>query len=122
MAKAPSKNGSSTKVTRISASDTSTNSTAPTKSTKAAKTARKAEIAEKTTRERSTKGLGAPFVAMGRYFKGAWAELRQVRWPDRKSTWGMTGALIAFTAFFVIVILFLDYAFSQLFKLILGSN
>jgi preprotein translocase subunit SecE len=62
------------------------------------------------------------FRRMGAYFKGAWVELRQVRWPDRKATWGMTGALLAFTLFFVVVILVLDYGFSQLFKLILGSN
>ena len=63
-----------------------------------------------------------PFARLMRYFKGAWHELRQVRWPDRKNTWAMTGALLAFTVFFIIVILVLDFAFSELFKLILGSN
>jgi len=62
------------------------------------------------------------FVRMGRYFKGAWTELRLVRWPDRKATWGMTGALLVFTLFFVVVILILDYGFSELFKFILGSK
>jgi preprotein translocase SecE subunit len=56
---------------------------------------------------------------MWTYFKGAWTELRLVRWPDRKSTWSMTGALLAFTIFFIVVILILDYGFSQLFKLIM---
>ena len=56
------------------------------------------------------------------YFVGAWQELKQVRWPDRRSTWAMTGALIAFTVVFVIVILLIDYGFSWLFKLIIGTK
>jgi len=59
------------------------------------------------------------FVAIGSYFKGAWRELRQVRWPDRKSAWGMTIAVILFTAFFIALIVILDIVFKQLFELIL---
>lgn len=33
----------------------------------------------------------------------------------------MTGALLAFTLFFVLVILVLDYGFSQLFKLLMSN-
>ena len=128
MAKAPSKNASTTKVTRITASDAGTKKaeSTTTKSKKTVKTVSDAKDVKKAKTKPTVKGIlkgiAKPFVAFGRYFKGAWAELRQVRWPDRKSTWGMTGALIAFTAFFVIVILLLDYLFSLLFKLILGSN
>lgn len=57
-----------------------------------------------------------PFRAVGGYFKGAWVELRQVRWPNRSSTWGLTLAVILFSAFFALVILGLDAAFSYLFK------
>lgn len=53
------------------------------------------------------------------YFKGAWYELKQVRWPDRKATWGMTVAVIIFTAFFVLLVLLLDAAFKYLFDLII---
>lgn len=53
------------------------------------------------------------------YFKGAWFELRQVRWPNRRATWSMTGALLGFTAFFVVFILLIDLLFENLFKLIL---
>ena len=60
-----------------------------------------------------------PFFALGRYFKGAWYELRQVRWPDRKATWGLTGAVLLFTGFFVVLILLLDVLFKYLFELIL---
>ena len=57
--------------------------------------------------------------ASGGYFKGAWEELRQVRWPNRRATWGMTGAVLAYSAFFVVVVLLLDAAFKYLFDLIL---
>ena len=123
MAKAPAKKDSASKVTRITASDVKKPAKTPSEE-RAIKgdTPSQAEIKEKTSKRPSITGAGKPFKAIGRYFKGAWAELRQVRWPDRKNTWAMTGALIAFTAFFVVLILFVDYLFSQLFKLILGSN
>ena len=60
-----------------------------------------------------------PFFAIWRYLKGSWYELRQVRWPDRRTTWAMTGALLLFTAFFVVVILLLDAGFQYLFNIIL---
>jgi preprotein translocase SecE subunit len=64
-----------------------------------------------------------PFVktlfAIGGYFKGAWIELRLVRWPTRRATWGLTFAVILFSAFFVVIILLLDILFKYLFELIL---
>jgi preprotein translocase SecE subunit len=64
-----------------------------------------------------------PFVktlfAIGGYFKGAWIELRLVRWPTRSATWGLTFAVILFSAFFVVIILLLDVLFKFLFQLIL---
>lgn len=60
-----------------------------------------------------------PFRAVGGYFKGAWVELRQVRWPDRKATWSLTLAVIIFSLFFALVILGLDWVFSYLFKEVL---
>jgi preprotein translocase SecE subunit len=50
------------------------------------------------------------------YFSGSWRELRQVRWPNRRATWGLTLAVIAFTLVIVVFILVLDYGFEQLFK------
>lgn len=117
MAKAPTKKTADTKVTRITASDVGKTAAPGVQSGKPAKgqkTAAQAAAAKKPTKN--------PFARLMRYFKGAWHELRQVRWPDRKNTWAMTGALLAFTVFFIIVILVLDFAFSELFKLILGSN
>lgn len=61
----------------------------------------------------------APLIALGSYFKGAWFELRQVRWPNRKATWSLTGAVLLFTGFFVVLILLLDVFFKYIFELIL---
>ena len=65
--------------------------------------------------------LFRPFVALWRYLSGAWTELRQVRWPNRKTTWKMVLAVIVYTAIFVVFISLLDLFFSWLFNLILGK-
>ena len=130
MAKQPSKKSttkkdttSETTVTRIKATEEKSavvtkKAPASTKSstTKTKKTTKPitAEPLEGTGKRRN------PFKALGGYFKGAWYELRQVRWPDRKATWSMTGALLAFTAFFVVIILLLDALFKYVFQLIIG--
>ena len=59
------------------------------------------------------------FQHIGRYFKGAWVELKQVRWPTRKATWGLTIAVLIFSAFFVGLIVLLDLGFNSLFELII---
>lgn len=95
-------------VTRISAKD---------KSVKARKSA--PTKIRKPKRQRSdsdgVERRGTPIS----YFKGAWYELQQVRWPTRRATWGMTGAVLAFSAFFVIFILLVDALFKYIFELIL---
>ena len=122
MAKAPTKKTAGTKVTRITASDAAPKKPAKqAANTKPAIAKKDGKKAEKQT-DLSKKQRKNPLARLGRYFKGAWHELKQVRWPDRKNTWAMTGALLAFTLFFIVVILVLDFAFSQLFKLIMGNN
>lgn len=69
--------------------------------------------------KKELKGVLKILIASGRYFKGAWIELRQVRWPNRKATWGLTLAVLLFTAFFFILIVLLDAGFKELFNLIL---
>jgi len=63
--------------------------------------------------------LIAPIFAIGGYFKGSWKELRQVRWPNRRATWGLTAAVLLFTGLFVALIVSLDAIFSSLFNLII---
>ncbi len=69
--------------------------------------------------QRKPSKLARPFRIVGGYFKGAWVELRQVRWPGRRSTWGLTVAVIVFSLFFALVIVGLDAVFSYLFKEVL---
>lgn len=60
------------------------------------------------------------FSPMVNYFKGAWEELGEVRWPTRQATIGLSIAVIIFSAFFAVLILLLDVLFDYLFKLMLG--
>ena len=106
-------------VTRIKATGTTKKTKKSKSADTPAKTTKVARIAEK----KDTKGNDAkrqnPIAAFIGYFKGAWYELRQVRWPNRKATWSLTGAVLAFAAFFVIFILLLDALFKYIFELIL---
>ncbi len=58
----------------------------------------------------------APFVKLGQYIKNSWSELRQVRWPNRKTTWKMLFAVIIYTAIFITFIMLLDALFTLLFN------
>ena len=66
--------------------------------------------------------LFRPFVYLWRYLRDSWREIRQVRWPNRRATWKMVLAVIAYTALFVVIISLLDLFFSWLFNLILGKG
>lgn len=107
-------------VTRIKAADTKPAAIDQTPKQKIAKKAETATEKKQKIKKPSAKGLARPFVATGGYFKGAWYELKQVRWPNRRATWGLTGAVLLYTAFFAVLILLLDGAFKFLFDLILG--
>ena len=63
-----------------------------------------------------------PFVYLFRYIRDSWMELRQVRWPNRKTTWKMVLAVIIYSALFMVIISLLDLFFSWLFGLILGNK
>jgi preprotein translocase subunit SecE len=102
-----------TTVTRIKADDGK-----PVKATAKA-VAPKTKAKAKKTSKVSARSVFKPFIAAGTYFKGAWYELRQVRWPNRKETWGLTAAVMIFSAFFILLIVLLDALFKYLFELIL---
>lgn len=107
--KTTKKEAEETKITRITAKDDTA------KERKIA--AQPKEKAASSADEKKTKN---PFKALGRYFKGAWAELKQVRWPTRRATWSLTLAVLAYTAIIATVILLLDALFKYLFELMLG--
>lgn len=113
MAKNPKDN--QTKVTRIKASDLKPSEAVEIKDVQPVKRVKKTNATE----DKKRFWLIRMFVAIGTYFKGAWTELRAVRWPNRRATWGLTAAVLVFTAFFVLVILLLDALFKELFSLIL---
>lgn len=107
------------KVTRITAKDdapkkVAKNAVKPAKAIKARKVTKKPAKASVDTSE--SKNV---FVRIGGYFKGAWVELRQVRWPNRKATWALTVAVTLFSLFFMGLIILLDMLFKWLFELII---
>ena len=103
-----------TNVTRIKASGSVSKK-------KSDKTTTKTVVAAATAPKKSKRrSILSPFAAIGAYFKGAWVELRQVRWPTRGATWSLTGAVLLFTAFFVVLVLLLDALFKYVFELIIG--
>lgn len=135
-AKGKSKQKSQSHITRITAGDKATKPKKPSilatakelagraqtekSSTKTAKTSAKTKTAA--SKPKNSKSHRNPLSAITGYFRGAWQEIKQVRWPDRRSTWGMVGALIVFTAALFLVIILLDYGFAWLFKLIMGTK
>ena len=50
-----------------------------------------------------------PFIALGRYFRNSWRELRQVEWPSRRATWQMTLGIILFCLVIGIFVLLSDW-------------
>ena len=82
---------------------------------KAVKTAAKAKKADQKAAKKSLAKKESK-----NYFKNAWLELRQVRWPSRKATWKMVAAVFIYTGLFIAIIMLLDALFTWLFGLILG--
>lgn len=78
-------------------------------------------VTDKKPKAKRARGGFNLFSAIGGYFKGAWVELRLVRWPTRRATWSLTGAVLVYSAFFVVLVLLLDAGFKYLFELILGK-
>lgn len=110
MAKAKDED-SKAQVTRIKSGSTSAKTSKITKPAKESKRSKTKKVSDSD----SINKRGNIFT----YFKGAWYELRQVHWPTRGATWGLTGAVLAFSAFFVVSILLLDAFFKWIFELIL---
>ncbi len=108
------------KVTKIKAKSTTA---------KTAEKPKKAEVKKaevKKTKAKNTEKkpfiLWRPLVYLGRYLRDSWREIRQVRWPNRKSTWKMVLAVVIYTVIFMVFISVLDLIFSQLAGLIFGNN
>ena len=94
---------------------------------KQAAAAKKAEKAErKAAKEAEAEKkkvfiLFRPFVAIGRYVRDSFREVRQVRWPDRKSTWKMTLSVIVYVVLIAAAIMLLDALFTFVFNQLLKN-
>lgn len=66
--------------------------------------------------------LARPFVALGRYLRDSWREIRQVRWPGRKLTWKMTLAVLIYCAIFIVFIVLVDTFFTFIFNLLINAK
>ena len=64
--------------------------------------------------------IAKPFIAFGRYLRDSWREIRQVRWPNRKTTWKMVLAVFIYSALLITIIMLLDALFTWLFNIILN--
>lgn len=106
------------KVTRIKATDEKPVA----KKTKATKPSAGASVSspKKSEPKKQSKQRRNPFAPIAGYFKGAWQELKLVRWPTRRATWGMTAAVLLYTALFVAIIIVLDLGFNKLLETMLG--
>ena len=94
---------------------------------KEAAAAKKAEKAEKKAAKEAAKEdkkvffLFRPFVAIGRYIRDSFREVRQVRWPDRKSTWKMTLSVVLYVLLIAAIIMLLDAFFTFIFNQLLSN-
>ena len=71
----------------------------------------KTQKTEKVKKPKKPFILFRPFIALGRYLRDSWRELRQVRWPNRKATWKMVIAVLVYSAIFFVLIMLLDSLF-----------
>lgn len=95
----------------------------PKKLTRAEKKA--AKLARKNDEERPIKSyfiLFRPFVRLGRYLRDSWREIRQVRWPNRKTTWKLTLAVLVYSALFIVFLTLIDVFFTFIFDLLFKTN
>jgi len=51
-----------------------------------------------------------------RFFREAWAEVRQVSWPTRRETWKLTLAVFIFAVVFGTLVWAVDYGLEKLFR------
>lgn len=96
------------------------------KGAKTPKTAEKAPKSNLKTKKPLPKGIkiiqkpfafiGKPLVTLARYIKASWREIRQVRWPNRKTTWKMVFAVLMYTILFAAIIMILDAIFTLIFN------
>jgi preprotein translocase SecE subunit len=66
--------------------------------------------------------LFIPFIALGRYIRDSFRELRQVRWPNRKETWKLVISVIVYVFLISGFIMLLDMLFNFIFSQVYGGK
>ncbi len=61
-------------------------------------------------------------ILVPKYFRTSWAEIRLVKWPNRRETRRLTMAVIGFAVVFGALVATLDYGLGKLFKIIILGN
>ncbi len=80
-----------------------------------------AKTTEKVKAEKIEKAPKAPKTKKVGYFRGAFAELKQVHFPTRKATWKMVLAVVIYVLAFTALVLLLDMLFDFIFKNLLRA-
>lgn len=62
------------------------------------------------------RALDAILFTLPRYLRGAWGEIRQTTWPNRKETIRLTFAVFVFSTAFAVFVAVLDFALDKIFK------
>ena len=60
--------------------------------------------------------LGKRVRIMPKFFREAWAEIRQVTWPGKRETYRLTSAVFIFSLIFAIFVALLDFGLDKIFK------
>lgn len=55
-------------------------------------------------------------ILLPRYIRNSWRELRMVTWPNRRTSWKLTYAVIVFSIIFGVIVAIVDFALDKLFK------
>jgi len=55
-------------------------------------------------------------ILLPRYFRNAFKELRQVKWPSRRETWKLTFAVLIFAVVFGFLVTITDYGLDKVIK------
>jgi len=83
---------------------------------KAARRIGKKEVYLPMPDNRAGRFLNKPRRVTPRFFRDAWAEVRQVSWPTRRETAKLTSAVFVFAIGFSLVIAVVDYGLDKVFK------
>lgn len=78
---------------------------------------RQLEEQRKLAKKKKAKAKASP----AKFFKGVWAEVKKVTWPNRRELFRTTFAVIVFIVVFTVIVGLIDLGFGTLFQNFLQS-